>query len=129
MLTSARSKSRSASGDAYTRDAGKRERTLLSAWLMPNGAIDDGPLRTAAQQLLRTAREEIPIVNFAALACDEARGKLLIEVAFDGAAVSTTVLFDRGGAEQHVLLQIENTKAGTPKDARPLYPRLISGGR
>ena len=72
---------------------------------MPNG-VDDTALRTAARDLLKAAREEIPIINFAALACDEARGKLLVELCFDGANIVTSVLFDRGGAEQTVLLEI-----------------------
>ena len=86
--------------------------------------IDDGALRVAARELLKAASAEVPIIDFAALACDEDRGKILVELSFgrDGPAV-TSILFDRGGAEQHVLLQIEQTKTGIPKDARPLYPR------
>ena len=88
--------------------------------------IDDSVLRMAAQQLLKAARKEIPIVNFATFAAEENRGTIL---AFgrDGPDV-TTIVFDRGGSEQTVLLQIEQTKTGIPKDARPLYPRPVQTG-
>jgi hypothetical protein len=70
--------------------------------------VDDKALRVAARELLRAARAEFPIIALAAHACDEDRGKILVEVAIgqDGPDV-TTVLFDRGGSQQTILLQIE----------------------
>ena len=69
--------------------------------------IDDGALRVAARELLKAASAEIPIVAFAAHPCDADRGKILVELSFgrDGPDV-TTVLFDRGGSEQTILLEI-----------------------
>ena len=47
--------------------------------------IDDGALRVAAKELLKAASAEIPIIAFAWHACDEDRGKILVELSFGGA--------------------------------------------
>ena len=73
--------------------------------------VDDGPLRVAARELLKAVSAEVPIIAFAAHACEEDRGKIPVELSFGGDGPDvTTVLFDRGGPEQAVLLEIDQSK-------------------
>jgi hypothetical protein len=73
---------------------------------MPS-AIDDTALRTAAQQLLRAARQAMPGVNWAAQVIESERGFFVVEIAVDSIGpITTTILLDLGGPEQKVLCQL-----------------------
>jgi hypothetical protein len=78
-------------------------------YLIAMPAIDDGELRAVAGVLLRAARLQSPGVEFAVHAAEQDLGKIIVELVMDGTGRGTTaILFDRGGPEQVVLLEIKS---------------------
>jgi hypothetical protein len=66
--------------------------------------IDDTAIRSAAADLIASARHEIPAIGLALQAVEQGLGTIAVEVSIGPAGVTTAILFDDDGGDRETVL-------------------------